>query len=65
MDLEKLATALFVTLDASSGESEGDRAKELHRIKGHIPEESALYAVRDLDQMKNGMVIALSPQATH
>ncbi|MDE0532278.1 MAG: hypothetical protein OXI01_12640 [Albidovulum sp.] len=52
LELEKLATALFVTLDRErhDGTEEG-RAGELHRLKKHISELGALEAVRRLDRM--------------
>ena len=52
VELEKLATALFVTQDQKrhDGTEEG-RAGELHRLKKHIPESDAREAVRKLDRM--------------
>ena len=51
-DLERLATALFVTLRPKSGDrSVEGRARELHQLKQHIPEAVARSAVQELDRL--------------
>jgi hypothetical protein len=51
IDLERLATALYVTLDAPDGSAE-QRARMLCELKPHIPEPAALTAVRDVDEIR-------------
>lgn len=51
IDLERLATALYVTLDASQSNAE-QRAEMLRRLKPHIPEPAALHAVHEVDQIR-------------
>jgi hypothetical protein len=48
-ELERLATALFLTLRDEKGE-ERDRAAGLHAVKPHISEDEALDAVRTVDR---------------
>jgi hypothetical protein len=48
--LERLATALYVTLAAPQG-SRDDRAREVHRLKNHVSTEEALAALRTVDEM--------------
>ena len=50
VELERLATALFVTLAPNGGDMSADqRAERLNEIKGHIPLEVARDAVGDVD----------------
>jgi hypothetical protein len=51
IDLERLATALYVTLDAPQASAE-TRADMLRQLKPHIPEPAALRAVREVDQIR-------------
>jgi hypothetical protein len=48
IDLERLATALYVSLEAPET-SEEQRARMLREMKPHIPEPAALRAVREVD----------------
>jgi hypothetical protein len=48
--LERLATALYVTLASPQGSRE-DRAREVHRLKHHVSPEEALAALRTVDEM--------------
>ncbi len=50
-DLERLATALFVTVRQKVGESSEKRAAKLSEIKPHISYDQALEAIRKVDQM--------------
>lgn len=52
IDLERLATALYVTLDAPHASDE-QRARLLSELKPHIPESAALSAVREVDEIRN------------
>jgi len=51
IDLERLATALYVTLDAPQANAER-RAEMLRQLKPHIPEPAALRAVREVDEIR-------------
>ncbi len=51
IDLERLATALYVTLDAP-GAATQTRARSLRELKPHIPEPAALRAVEEVDQIR-------------
>lgn len=50
--LERLATALFVTLDAQVGDSVDERAARLNELKPHVPLDEAREAVERLDQLR-------------
>ncbi len=51
-DLERLATALFVTLNADDSEQSTDkRAAQFHHLKRHIPEDIARQAIHEIDQI--------------
>jgi len=50
-ELERLATALYVTREQPSGSSPEKRAKLLNQLKPHVSVEDALSAVRDVDQI--------------
>ena len=54
-ELERLATALFLTLDAPDAAAE-KRAEALRNLKPHIPEPAALRAVNEVDEIRNGAV---------
>ncbi|MGH9866045.1 MAG: hypothetical protein ACRD4H_11580, partial [Candidatus Acidiferrales bacterium] len=47
-ELERLATALFVTLE-SGQRSTKERANEIHSLKPHVTEQSATSAVEEVD----------------
>ena len=49
-ELERLATALWVTRHGESGSRQA-RAREIHSLKPHVSIESALQAVDELDAM--------------
>jgi len=51
IDLERLATALYVTLESPQASDE-ERAGLLRQMKPHIPEPAALHAVREVDQIR-------------
>jgi len=52
-ELERLATALFITLDPGFADgSVNGRARELHRLKPHVSEDGARRAVTELDCIK-------------
>jgi len=48
-DLERLATALYLTPTAEPGVKLEERASELHRLKPHIPLQQARSAVETID----------------
>ncbi len=50
--LERLATALYVTLDSPRAGRE-ERVQALRSLKPHIPEPSALEAVDEVDEIRN------------
>jgi uncharacterized protein YwgA len=50
-ELEKLATALYVSLE-SKGASKETRARRISELKPHVLQEQALEAVRELDRIK-------------
>lgn len=50
-DLERLATALYVSLEAKNGETSA-RAKRLHALKPHVGLGLALNAVKEVDEMR-------------
>jgi hypothetical protein len=49
-ELEKLATALFVTIEHGGGDLE-DRAEEIHNLKPHVSASDALDAVEEVDRI--------------
>ena len=52
-DLERLATALFVTLKTGDQKvSPDDRARELNKLKPHVSEDAARVDVAELDQIE-------------
>lgn len=51
IDLERLATALYVTLDEPQASVER-RAELLRQLKRHIPEAAAVRAVREVDEIR-------------
>jgi len=51
IDLERLATALYVTFEAP-GASVEERARMLRDLKSHIPEQAAVNAVREIDEIR-------------
>jgi uncharacterized protein YwgA len=50
VELERLATALYVTLDAPESTAEA-RARTLRRLKPNVPEGAAVKAVEEIDQI--------------
>lgn len=50
-ELERLATALYVTLKAEDDASVSDRVKEISRLKPHVVPESAEAAVEEVDEI--------------
>lgn len=48
-DLERLATALYVTRKKPELSCAGNRAQELHRLKPHVSLEAAKQAIEELD----------------
>ncbi len=50
IDLERLATALHVTREAPSATPD-ERARMLRLLKPHVPEQAALMAVREIDDI--------------
>jgi hypothetical protein len=56
-DLERLATALYVTQHLGRGHSEDERATTLTKLKPHIAREDALAAITEVD----GMIEQLQP----
>ena len=50
-DLERLGTALFVTLNAGSGRSIEDRCRRVTELKPHITTENARAAVGEIDRV--------------
>ena len=55
VDLERLATALFVTQKAAGDATVDDRAAELTRLKAHIRRQYAVAAIRELDEIVEDM----------
>ena len=51
MDLERLATALWVTRELGREMPVADRATRLHGVKPHVPIPDAADAVREVDEM--------------
>ncbi len=50
-DLERLATALYVSLESKNG-GEESRAKQIHALKPHVSLDSALNAVKEVAAMR-------------
>jgi len=50
-ELERLATALYVTREGVAGSSVQKRAERLHELKPHVSVDLALQAVREADQL--------------
>lgn len=50
-DLERLATALYVSLEAKNGRTEA-RAERIHTLKPHVGMDLALKAVKEVDAMR-------------
>jgi uncharacterized protein YwgA len=63
-DLEKLATALFVTRELRDTAEVSKRASRIHELKPHVSEAEALVALQEFERI----VIeakSLAPQVTH
>lgn len=54
VELERLATALWVTTNMPDGATITDRAAELTTVKPHVSSSDAVDAVREIDQMIAG-----------
>jgi len=52
-ELERLATALYVTIDQGKGVSPSERLKELITLKSHIRNDDGMVAIREIDNMIN------------
>ena len=50
-ELERLATALYVTHRAEAGASVDERSRQLTKLKPHVSSESARTAVEDVDRV--------------
>jgi hypothetical protein len=55
VELERLATALWVTRESSDAAVD-ERAKQLHQVKPHVPVADASAAVREIDEMLTATV---------
>ena len=53
-DLERLGTALYVTLDPETPKDEETRAAVIHELKPHIALDDAVRAVREVDRILRG-----------
>ena len=51
VELERMATALYVSKESGVGESERDRAEKMTILKPHISMRDALDAVREVDRI--------------
>lgn len=49
-ELEKLATALYVTFENESGGEVQSRAQRIHKLKSHVPTDEALEATKTVDR---------------
>ena len=63
-ELEKLATALFVTREMGDTTEISKRASRIHELKPHVSELEALTALQELERIKSEAK-SLTPQATH
>jgi len=52
LDLERLATALWITREHPNADDEA-RATELTQIKSHVHRDAALAAIREIDELLN------------
>jgi len=59
-DLERLATALYVTLRTASGTPVNERAQELTRLKPHIAPESAQTVIKEIDKIMDGVEMQIN-----
>lgn len=50
-DLERLATALYLTQQQAVGESQDERANKLSNLKPHISADQAIAAIQEVDQI--------------
>ena|ERR1017187_2110570 len=60
VDLERLATALFVTRESSPPAENERRAARLHELKPHISMEDVHQAIRQIDAMLRAAPVAVS-----
>lgn len=52
-ELEKLATALYITYNENTDADKESRAKDIHKIKPHIKEEEARESIENIDEIIN------------
>jgi hypothetical protein len=64
VELERLATALYVTRELGNGASAVERANRLHELKPHVSPPEALAAVREFDRIA-AEAKPLATEATH
>lgn len=60
IDLERLATALYVTRESSPPADDERRAARLHEVKPHISIADAKLAIRQIDAMLSAAPVAIS-----
>ena len=60
VDLERLATALYVTRESSPLADDERRATRLHEVKPHISMADATLAIRQIDTMLSAAPVAIS-----
>jgi uncharacterized protein YwgA len=63
-DLEKLATALFVTREMGETSDPLQRASRIHELKPHVSEAEALASLQEFERIARDAK-SLTPQATH
>lgn len=52
-ELERLGTALYITLKGTVGKKPESRAARVHELKPHVPLDKALEAVKELDSIRD------------
>lgn len=63
-DLEKLATALFVTREMGETSDRSQRASRIHELKPHVSEAEALTALQEFERIARDAQ-SLTPEATN
>lgn len=56
-ELEKIATALYVTVELGAEKAASERAARITQYKPHIKDEEALAAVQELDQLSQELKV--------
>ena len=51
--LERVATAMYATLEENSASDQSDRAARIHELKPHVSVEQAMEAVKEFDQIQS------------